>query len=265
MEEQDSSEVNMDPLSIEIYDEKAIEFVKTQSVVTKTTPTGYVVDLIKRTMISQDASLKDITSINDVVDNLKAAYYSEYKKRFGLDAPHENGDGTQAILEVVAPMIEVKAADKVQAMLMKAITWYLNFHENTDPNGQSFPYGIKYLFAKKNPWLLRSCIESSGKMDSNLFNLMQKGLTRDEALRIMKRGDAVGSGKQSSSILLLQEAQLLYNDVLKQIPVKQARQVFKFHKKVDLLFKAETPSEEYIKDSIEFIKNVKTMVENANI
>lgn len=248
------------PLIIEIYDEKVIAYIKERCSRLGITPLQYIGLGIKKDYESQQQVVAD--DIERLVNALASEYYQQYEQRFGLKPSDENGDGRRAIFEVVYPMVaELNSVPKTEAKLRKAVVWYLNFHNNANANGQNFPYGLKYLFSKKNPWLLRTCIESSVKLDDKMFKLMQEGkLTREEAIRAIKRGDTAGSQKQTSVVGLLDQALRIYADIRKQHGTRLPKS-FKFQPQIDLLFKAETPDEDYIRDAIDWLNGMKQALE----
>lgn len=249
------------PLLIEIYDENVVAYIEERCKQLGITPLQYVLAGVKKDYESQQQVVAD--DIQRLVLSLEKEYYEQYEQRFGLKPSDENGEGRKAIFEVVYTMVaELKNVPKVESKLRKAITWYLNFHDNTDTEGQNFPYGLKYLFSRKNPWLLRTCIESSVKLDDKMFKLMQEGkLSREEAIRTLKRGDAAGSAKQKSVVGMLDEALKIYAQIRKQYGSKLPK-AFKFQPQIDRLFKSETPDEEYITAAILWLNGMKQALEN---
>jgi hypothetical protein len=247
-------------LAIEINDESVAAYILSRCARYNITAEQYVVICAKRDYESEQQMAAN--DIERLVLTLEQDYQEGYKKRFGVSASNENGDGRKAIFEVVYVMVqEIKSVPKTETILKRAITWYLNFHDNSDTNGGHYPYGLKYLFSKKSPWLLRTCIESSMKLDDKMFKLMNEGkLTRDEAIRTLKRGDAAGSGKQKSAAALLDEALRLYSDIKEKYGAHLNAQ-FKFHPIIDDLFKSEIPSEDYIQNSIMWLMNFRSMLE----
>jgi len=245
------------PLTIEIYDDSLAQFILEQSRLKEETPLQYVTRLAieENRRNTQVELLGD--RIEDVISGLRVVYSDEYKKRFGVDAPYENGEATRLMTLAITEMLKSgMSAKEAFGKLRNSITWYLNFHDNQDTNGQNFPYGIKYLFSRtKDGWLLRSCVESSYKLDDKVFKLIRSGLSREEAMRTIRRGDRAGSVKQESRVAQLDEALKLCASFRKKY-AEHLPSNFKFHKKIDRLFKSETPSNEYIKEAIEWLNNL---------
>jgi len=253
----------MTPLNLEIYDEQLIAFIRTQTEKSKESPLQYITRLIQSDISHQrELPIEDAISLTQSIFSI---YAEEYKKRFGVEAPYENGEARKVVGQTVAEMLRSGLnLEQVQEKLSHAVSWYLNFHENQDSNGQNYPYGLKYLFSKtNNSWLLRSCIESSYKLNDKVFRLMQSsGLSREEAIRSVRRGDRAGSQVQESKVARLDDALKIYAKVRKfrEFLPKD----FKFLPQIDLLFKSETPDEKYITEAVDFLKKVLVVMEKKH-
>src|ERR1700679_3823347 len=97
-----------------------------------------------------------ISQTKSLANVLKQQYDEQYKNCFDVESPQNVSSDSESILNI---MLEKLDTIVVLRTLLRAITWYLYFHDNTDSSGNSYPYGFQYLFSKKNDnWLLRTCI-----------------------------------------------------------------------------------------------------------
>lgn len=183
----------MKKLSLELEDTKALALAKLCKSSGKS-PNEIIGELITEHL--RLPSLVSAPFVDSITNKLIGQYRKYYKARFNLDPPGQNG----AAYSLIRSYFEENAqsdvgATKLYTLLDNAILWYLYYHDNTSPTGTTYPYGLKYLFSENSAWLLRTCIESAQKTDMAIFEAMKtRGLTRDEAIRALKRGDIYSSG-----------------------------------------------------------------------
>jgi len=256
-------EAKMNPITIEIYDEEVVSYLTKMSSKFGISPVEWVTREVKK-HIAEDVKIDKTNPIKRMTFELQNEYNNAYREKFGTDPAPENGEGLKAISEIVEFAFQKDPNyENNFKVFSRAINWYINYHNNSDTQGQNFPYGIKYLFNKNNGWLLRTCIESSLKLDDKIFQIMkERNLTKDEAVRLLRRGDAAGSNIQNSVITTLDEALLVYTRVKNKMNNLKIKNALKTLPEVELLFRSETPSIEYIKKSIEFLKKVEEKIEN---
>ena len=256
-------EVKMSPITIEIYDEEVVSYLTKVFSKFGVSPVEWVTREVKK-YIAEDAKIDKTNPIKRMTFELQNEYNNAYREKFGTEPAPENGEGLKAISEIVEFAFEKDPNyENNFKVFSRAINWYINYHNNSDAQGQNFPYGVKYLFNKNNGWLLRTCIESSLKLDDKVFQLMkERNLTKDEAIRLLRRGDAAGSDIQNSVITTLDEALLVYTRVKNKMNNPKIKNALKTLPEIELLFKSETPSIEYIKNSIEFLQKVEEKIEN---